>query len=83
MFLSDAYLNDIEEANRITRMIVDLYHRQNVEILIETGLKSDKDFDNLNSILSTTAVTATKGLVEQAKKVEHMEMVQKKRMRLS
>ncbi len=82
MFLSDAYLNDIEEANRITRMIVDLYHRQNVEILIETGLKSGKDFDNLYSVLNTTAVTA-KDLVEKAKKFEHMAMVQKKRMRLS
>ena len=60
VFLSEKYLNDINDAISITKSIISIYFKYNIEIVIESAIKNE---DELNKMLS---------LFEETEAVEHV-----------
>ena len=51
LFLSEEYLSSVESANLITKEIIELYNQFNVEILIETALRTPAEVTNMINLI--------------------------------
>ena len=52
VFLSNEYLNSIEESGKITKNIIDFYFNKNIIPLIETELSSEKQFSEAKNFIN-------------------------------
>jgi len=56
VFLSDSFLGDVDTATSIVRNIADVYREYNVEILVETAMRADKDLMALSDLIQPVEV---------------------------
>lgn len=52
VFLSDLFLGDVSDAEMIVREILDIYSKNDVEVLVETAFKKDSEAEHILALLS-------------------------------
>lgn len=71
VFLSESFLADVDVATAIVGDILDVYRENDVEVLVETAMRTEKDIMTMNSIVQPVEIE--RGYLSQARKDNALE----------